>query len=569
MSQTIRILYIEHHEKAAVDFIRTLEPFKYAINIAQSGFEGLQLYNIRAYDLVVLTYDVPDQNCLHIINRIQENPSPPAILILTPNDGNGVKLAVEALGLGANDYLAKDRHGDYLSLLPLLVRNILRRQQVEQDRLDMLFTLQSRNNALNSLNSIANELTSILEPNQVIERLMRAAIDLLNAEGGSLWLWEDNNKQKMVVCQAVIHRAGTPPLIGIRKKRGEGIVGWVAERGRSTILQRAETDDRFQRDVDAQINFTTRSLMAVPLRVRSEVTGVLEFVNKLTGNFDNDDLSLAETLAASASTALENARLVNTLRRHTIDLQERNAELDAFGHTVAHDLQNMLARVVGFAEYLVMESTEDESDLSQETVLHAANIIARSGRKMGTVIDALMLLSAVREAKVEYETIDTEYILSEVLDRLSDQIEGAKANIDLPDEWPQAYGYGAWVEEVWYNYIGNALKYGGSPPQITLGADMDAQTDHVRFWVQDSGAGISKEDQEQLFRPFTDLGRARTRGYGLGLSIVERIVRKMGGDVSVESEEGKGSRFFFTLPRLMTQKRMVSSKPIAGSRVNG
>ena len=545
MSRTIRILYIEHNEQAAADFTKTLKPYKYAINIAKTGADGLQLYQTRVYDLIVLTHDLPDQNCLHLITKLQESLPPPAILILTAIEG--VHLAVEALRLGANDYLNKDDAGDYLTLLPLLVRNILRRQQLEKERLDMLSILQSRNNALKSLNIIANELTAILEPNQVIERLMRSAIDLLNAEGGSLWLWENSSKT-MVVCQAVIHRAGAPPLVGIRKARGEGVVGWVAEHGSSTVLDHANTDDRFESDVDAQINFITRSIMAVPLRVRNEVTGVLEFVNKLTGTFDDDDLSLAETLAASASTALENARLVNTLRNHTLDLQERNAELDAFGHTVAHDLQNMLARVVGFAEYLVMETTEDESELSQDTVQHAANIIARNGRKMGNVIDALMLLSAVREAQVEYTALDTEYLVSEVLDRLSDKIEEVEAMIDLPDLWPSAHGYGPWVEEVWYNYIGNALKYGGSPPKIKLGASIDSAKSQVLFWVQDFGPGISAKDKELLFRPFTDLGRKRQSGYGLGLSIVERIVSKMGGQVSVESQEGKGSRFIFTLP---------------------
>ncbi len=558
MSSKIRILYIEHNESIAYAFKETLKPFKYAIDLAATGRAGAQLFTTHAYDLIVITHDLPDENSIDLVDAAQQSPTPPAILFLTPADDQ--TLAATALRHGANDYLNKNESNDYLTLLPLVVRNMLRRQQIEKERLDMLFTLQSRNNTLKSLNGIASKLSSILEPSQVIEQLMRSAIDLLNAEGGSLWLWVNDSQQQEVVCQAVIHRTGPPPLMGIRKKRGEGVVGWVAERGQSTILHRAATDERFQSDVDAQINFTTQSLMAVPLRARSEVIGVVEFVNKLSGAFDNDDLSLAETLAATASSALENARLVKALRTQTLDLQERNAELDAFGHTVAHDLQNMLTRVVGYAEYLVMTAHESPEDITPDTVHNSSIVIARNGRKMASVIDALMLLSAVREAKAVYTKIDMAFIVSEVQDRLAEWIKEIEAEIDLPDHWLIAKGYGPWIEEIWYNYMTNALKYGGTPPILSLGAHFDPAKEMIVFWVRDQGPGIAKKDQELLFRPFADLGSKRKNGHGLGLSIVERIVRKMGGDVGVESEEGAGSRFWFSLPAYTESPR--TSKPI-------
>jgi signal transduction histidine kinase len=108
-------------------------------------------------------------------------------------------------------------------------------------------------------------------------------------------------------------------------------------------------------------------------------------------------------------------------------------------------------------------------------------------------------------------------------------------------------GHGPWVEQVWINYISNALKYGGSPPYVELGAA--AQSDGmVRFYVHDNGQGISPEEQAQLFQEFIRLGQTRAGGHGLGLSIVRRIVEKLGGEVGVESEIGQGSIFSFTLP---------------------
>jgi two-component system sensor histidine kinase/response regulator len=100
---------------------------------------------------------------------------------------------------------------------------------------------------------------------------------------------------------------------------------------------------------------------------------------------------------------------------------------------------------------------------------------------------------------------------------------------------------------VWANYISNAIKYGGRPPHIELGAT--AQDDGmVRFWVRDNGAGLTPEEQTRLFIPFTRLDQVQVKGHGLGLSIVRRIVGKLGGQVGVESQVGQGSVFSFTLP---------------------
>jgi len=110
-----------------------------------------------------------------------------------------------------------------------------------------------------------------------------------------------------------------------------------------------------------------------------------------------------------------------------------------------------------------------------------------------------------------------------------------------------AVGYEQWVEEVWVNYVSNAIKYGGQPPRVELGAETQPHG-LVRFWVRDNGPGISPEEQARLFTPFTRLDQACVKGHGLGLSIARRIVERLGGQVAVESAVGPGSVFSFTLP---------------------
>jgi signal transduction histidine kinase len=131
-------------------------------------------------------------------------------------------------------------------------------------------------------------------------------------------------------------------------------------------------------------------------------------------------------------------------------------------------------------------------------------------------------------------------------------VERSQAEIVLPDTWPVALGYGPWVEQVWVNLLSNAIKYGGQPPRVELGTDVNEDVrlpkGRTRFWVRDNGPGLAEEEISRLFVPFTRLDQARAEGHGLGLSIVRRIVEKLGGGVGVESEPGEGSLFYFALP---------------------
>ena len=163
-------------------------------------------------------------------------------------------------------------------------------------------------------------------------------------------------------------------------------------------------------------------------------------------------------------------------------------------------------------------------------------------------MDELLILASVRSTEVENQPLTMVEIVEEAQYRLVDLIQETQAQINLPKSWPVALGYGPWVEEVWENYLSNALKYGGTPPVLTLGA---TETDEgmVRFWVRDQGPGLSVAQQEQLFTPFTKLNQVRLTGHGLGLSIVRRIMDKLKGDVGVESTPGEGSLFWFSLPK--------------------
>jgi len=222
------------------------------------------------------------------------------------------------------------------------------------------------------------------------------------------------------------------------------------------------------------------------------------------------------------------------------------SELDAFAHTVAHDLKNPLSAVLGFAELL----TATDVSLSDKDIAESLQAVNQSARKMNSIIEELLLLAGVRKTDVKTQPVEMAAVVSGALQRLSYMTEEYAPEIVLPDAWPAALGHGPWIEEVWANYLSNAMKYGGKPPRLELGADTAAGK--ARFWIRDNGSGLTPEQQGRLFTPFTRLHQVRATGSGLGLSIVRRIMEKLGGEAWVESEPGNGSKFGFTLPHAAT-----------------
>ncbi len=256
-----------------------------------------------------------------------------------------------------------------------------------------------------------------------------------------------------------------------------------------------------------------------------------------------------EEVLARINTHLNLRRLQQEAQSHTVELEKRNQELEAFARTVAHDLKNPLNLVINYTES-VLEDYPPGTPMGTDATQQLQTVL-QVGRKMVTIIDALLLLAGVsKQREVKSQPLEMSGILSQVIQqRLEHLIKEYHGQVKLPDSWPIAYGYAPWVEEIWANYVSNALKYGGQPPCVELGASLET-SGMVRFWVRDNGHGLSPEAQKQLFTPFTRLHQDRAEGHGLGLSIVQQVVEKLGGQVGVESVLGQGSVFYFTLPAI-------------------
>ncbi len=237
------------------------------------------------------------------------------------------------------------------------------------------------------------------------------------------------------------------------------------------------------------------------------------------------------------------------LKNEELELQNqalviKNAELDTFAHTVSHNLRNSVNAVVAMADWVLQDRPEGYTEEHFKSI----NTILQAAEKMTTIIEALLLLAGVSKMTVEIEPLNMALIVKQTQQRLALMINQYRAELVLPVYWHQARGYGQWIEELWMNYLSNAMKYGGQPPRLELGSRLEGNL--VRYWVKDNGVGLTAEQQARLFTPFTRLHHKRADGHGLGLTIVQRITEKLGGYAGVESHEGQGSTFYFCLPAI-------------------
>ena len=227
-----------------------------------------------------------------------------------------------------------------------------------------------------------------------------------------------------------------------------------------------------------------------------------------------------------------------------LERRELLDELDSFAHTVAHDLKGPLAVLKGRLELVASFSAQGD----QAKVTANLESAAKSAERLSTSIDELLLLAGVRKASVSSAAVDMNEPLREALENCEAAFRQHGAKVAPPPTLPPAVAHGPWISHVWSNFLSNAAKYGGPAAQISIGYREKPAEGVVRYWVKDCGDGIPADLQGALFVPFSRIGSDRAEGHGLGLSIVQRIVGRLGGNVGVESAPGQGALFWFELP---------------------
>ncbi len=288
------------------------------------------------------------------------------------------------------------------------------------------------------------------------------------------------------------------------------------------------------------------ALILWPVFCKERVYGVFSVGWSKPRRFTRHERDFTKAMANLASNAITSARLNQEGAEHTTKLVRVNDELEKFVYTVSHDLKSPIVSIQGFTSILL----DTHADDLKSEARHYLNRIQQNAMQMEQLIRDLLELSRVGRMNTPPEEVDSRLLIERALVEYSYQLEKGKIKVHLEENLPMILCNPALIKQVFSNLIGNAIKFmspDNPAPEIIIGGTR--KNDYALFKVQDNGVGIAWENREKIFNLFErETTIKNAEGTGLGLAIVKRIIENHKGKIWLESREGKGATFYFTLP---------------------
>ncbi len=397
-------------------------------------------------------------------------------------------------------------------------------KEIKADRIEKLEKILKLNKLLNQTNDFSELLNIILKETEKMFFVEGTSILLEDRETGDLLfhICTGSKKEK---------------LLSLRMNRGEGVCGYVFESGKSLVENHPETSDFFSNKVDKESQFITRNLLCIPLTIKEKTIGVIELVNKKTGEFTQDDVDFLTAIASQVSVTLERARLVEE--------KIKSERLASIGETVAglsHCIKNILNGLKGGA-YILNKNLQK---IDSPKLKIGFEMVQKNIEKISSLV--LDMLEYSKERKPEYEIADIKNIMDDVIELVAAKAVSNDISLikNFQEEQHKIEIDPKGIFRCLLNLVGNSLDALSNTENARLEMITKRENDFVIIEIKDNGCGIKEELQQKLFTKF--FSTKGSKGTGFGLPVTRKIINEHGGSITCFSEENKGTTFTIKLP---------------------
>ena len=378
------------------------------------------------------------------------------------------------------------------------------------------------------LAEISRNLASTVDLNILLDRITEAAAHVCGSEAASILLYDENEGQLYFESATNLEE---PLMRGLIVPVEGSIAGWIVTNKKPIIIHDTQKDPRHFAQVGKATNVTTTSLLGVPLVAKDKVIGALEAINKISGQFSQDDQEILMDLGAQAAVAIENARLF------------QQSDLIA---EMVHELRTPLASLKTASHLLLRK------DVNQDQLTKVVGIIDTETSRLIDMTTSFLDLARLESGRIPFQSefFNPNQVLKDCADLMQDKssAKNLRLNLYIPEELPPIKGDQDKIKQVVLNLISNAINY--NKPSGTITVSGQHQGEDLIIAVTDTGQGIRPAEIEHLFDKFyrSQATEKSVQGTGLGLAICKKIVEAHGGRIEVQSELGIGTTFSVHLP---------------------
>jgi signal transduction histidine kinase len=392
--------------------------------------------------------------------------------------------------------------------------------------------------------AIGRDLSRVSELEPYLQSIVELACSLTCSEASSISIYEAETGLLKFVAAPANHQEA---LKLIRVPLEASVAGQCFAQALPVIVQDAQSDPSHFNGVDRDLKFTTRSILAVPLIFRSETIGVLEALNKeADDNYTEVDVKILETLASLAATALSYTQMQENATRGANEMAELDQMKANFIAIASHEMRTPLGIVMGH----VMEIQENAQNAAER---RRADIILSNATRMKKIIEDLTEIDEFSQGKSRFkgQFVAMDELIKEVMDSFAEEARQKKIRLTskVPDRDLTIVGDTEKIMIALSSLVKNALTFTNENGTVLVLAEY--LPGYIKVSVIDNGIGIPPKDIPRVFERFYQVASHMTRrhgGMGLGLAVAKIMIEMHGGQIWVESIEGKGSNFSFLLP---------------------